>query len=1084
MIASLRRYWGICLFLVCCHSYSVVGQSDTLLDLSAINDLLASDKVIEATTLLQKKMSSFIDADQIDSLYQFPIYVGKIANARGDKVKGFAAAEEFMTDLQSRTSNPRTLFQAYLSMDKLYVDLGDDASSVVASKKALEYAQKTPNITTKELGEINYTIGGNYYALYDLSNAVTYFKASVTAYESSESAKKDKLADAYNGVAVSMWTLNKLDSAEVYFHKAIATTKESELTAYDMDYYIVAFQFNLALVIEAQGHLGEAIELKKEIISKLQEIINGSQDEFLVKKSKRLQASAISNLAAFYNDTGYLTKAYEMLKYAHEKKKEVYGLDSPRLGTSSHQIATSEIELLEFDKSIATAEEALTNLKKAPSRYLSVEGDLLYSMAKAYSEKKEIQRAKELYEQSEAIYNEAYPNEYSREYLILLRDYALFLAENEEPKKAISLAKKAYDYILKNGGEDNFPIIKEITNLSQVYFSMGDYENAYQWTNEGNKYLDQKLSQATSVIDSIQIEFYRPTITHLEVQSLLKTTLQKDTLFLKEQLVKIDKAVSVLERRKTTTFTAKDINNLLTEYKSLNNISKQLYHSLYKITHRSVYLDKTMAIQESGIYNRIRTQFNIRNNIRFGGIPSEVESREKELKQLISNSLKANEEKDINTYFEVNEAWDTFLDSLKLQYPKYYQLRYATIEQPITNLQKNIPENTTVLRYFFSGKELFVLVVTPTEKKLVALDAKNITEKIAQLAEDQGDLETVAPHYHQLYLKLWQPIEALVTTEKVIVIPDGDLFNLSFETLTPLQITSFQELATNSLLAKHHISYNYSLLLLNENKETIDYSSNFVAFAPEFSDKMKKDYQLAITDSMDLDKTYLTLLPQPFSLDIAEEYSQRFRGSSFLNEKSTKQLFIANAKEHKIIHIATHAESNNVSPELSRLVFAKNVSDKESLTDNYLYTYEIYNQNLSSNLAILTACETGKPTHQPGEGMISLAHAFNYAGSESILTSLWKIDEQSSTQIIGYFYENLKEGIPKDQALQQAKLTYLARAEGRTAQPQYWAGLVLMGDATPIHLSSGIPLWIWILGGVLALFLIFYIARKRRVSTP
>jgi hypothetical protein len=442
MIASLGRYWGICLFLVCCHSYSILGQSDTITNLSTINDLLAEDKVIEADVLLQKKMSSFLEAGQIDSLYQFPIYIGKIANVRSGKTKGFAAAENFMTDLRSRTTNPRTLFKAFLSMDKLYVDLGDDASSVFASKKALEYANKTPDITNKELGEINYTIGGNYYALYDLSHAVTYFKASVTAYENSESAKKEKLADAYNGVAVSMWTLNKLDSAEVYFHKAIATTKESELTAYDRDYYIVAFQFNLALVIDAQGHIGEAIDLKKEIIPRLQEIINGSQDDFLVKKAKRLQASAISNLAAFYNDTGYLTKAYEMLKYAHEKKKEVYGLDSPRLGTSSFQIATSEIELLEFDKSITTADEALANLKKAPSRYLSVEGDLLYIMAKAYSEKKEIQRAKELYEQSEAIYNEAYPTEYSREYLVLLRDYALFLAENNESEKAISIAEK------------------------------------------------------------------------------------------------------------------------------------------------------------------------------------------------------------------------------------------------------------------------------------------------------------------------------------------------------------------------------------------------------------------------------------------------------------------------------------------------------------------------------------------------------------------------------------------------------------------------------------------------------------------
>src|SRR5690606_15347461 len=129
-------------------------------------------------------------------------------------------------------------------------------------------------------------------------------------------------------------------------------------------------------------------------------------------------------------------------------------------------------------------------------------------------------------------------------------------------------------------------------------------------------------------------------------------------------------------------------------------------------------------------------------------------------------------------------------------------------------------------------------------------------------------------------------------------------------------------------------------------------------------------------------------------------------------------------------------------------------TDASSKEDGYLYTYEIYNINLSSNLAILTACETGKPTYHAGEGMISLAHAFNYAGSESILTSLWKVDEQSSAEIIELFYKNIKNGMDKDLALQQAKLSYLTTAKGRTMNPQYWAGLVLIGDTSPINLTT------------------------------
>jgi len=213
---------------------------------------------------------------------------------------------------------------------------------------------------------------------------------------------------------------------------------------------------------------------------------------------------------------------------------------------------------------------------------------------------------------------------------------------------------------------------------------------------------------------------------------------------------------------------------------------------------------------------------------------------------------------------------------------------------------------------------------------------------------------------------------------------------------------------------------------------------------------MKLDYKILIEDSLSIDKTYLTLLPQPFSLELARSSTQLFDGTSFLNENSTKQIFKTSAKEHKIIHIGSHAESNNLSPELSRIIFAKNISGVEILEENSLYIYEIYDYNLSSNLTILTACETGKPAYQPGEGMISLAHAFNYAGSESILTSLWKIDEKSSAEIVKLFYDQLSEGLPKDKALQQAKLEYLKSVDGRTLSPEYWAGLILIGDTSPI----------------------------------
>ena len=240
-----------------------------------------------------------------------------------------------------------------------------------------------------------------------------------------------------------------------------------------------------------------------------------------------------------------------------------------------------------------------------------------------------------------------------------------------------------------------------------------------------------------------------------------------------------------------------------------------------------------------------------------------------------------------------------------------------------------------------------------------------------------------------------------------------------------------------------------------------------MAFAPGFFDELKEDYGSSKKDSMEFDKSYLRLLPQPFSFSLVKKIKNQFGGSAFLSHKSTKSTFKAEAGNHKIIHIGTHAQSNNDRPEFSRLIFAKNSFDD----DNSLFVDEIYNCNLSSKLTTLAACETGKPGFQEGEGMISLAHAFNYAGSASMLTGLWKVDEQASAILLEVFYENLAKGFEKDEALRQAKLWYLENTRGRMLAPQYWAGLVIMGDTSAIDLHQKSNIWQMLVFGILILLL-------------
>ncbi|WP_353197471.1 CHAT domain-containing protein, partial [Parapedobacter defluvii] len=80
-------------------------------------------------------------------------------------------------------------------------------------------------------------------------------------------------------------------------------------------------------------------------------------------------------------------------------------------------------------------------------------------------------------------------------------------------------------------------------------------------------------------------------------------------------------------------------------------------------------------------------------------------------------------------------------------------------------------------------------------------------------------------------------------------------------------------------------------------------------------------------------------------------------------------------------------------------------------------------------------------------------------GCPSVVMSLWKIDEQSSTDIITVFYENLKNGESKSTALRNAKLKLMHQHAGRLSHPYYWAGLALIGDAEPLYKSYAWLYW-------------------------
>lgn len=1041
------------------------------LNTKIIDAFMLNNQVQKADSTLVSQLAYIRENSLNDSLPKYPYYVGKVELLKSNATNATDKAEEFLKYITTHTKNNRTYYKALLSLSSFYDEIGSNSKSLETTKLAHVIIQKVKDATPEEIGKVEYNVGATLLSLGNISEAKAYFQKALKNFESYKLTDKGQLSDSYNAVGATMWMSSKLDSAKYYYNKAVKTIESADGDPLYNSYLGTVIKSNISLLEYTQGNLVEAVSIQNEVIKSYEKVINDYNDENTVSKAKRFQARAISNLAVFYNEQGDLKKAHDILVYAYEKKKNIVEATDSTLGFSLIQIGQSQLSLREYDNAIVNVKEGLKQLNAISdvNHYWKAAG--MHALAEAYAMKQEIELAKTYYTESERLFKLALENIYDTEFLSFLRNKALFLSENNEPEQALEIATKAYDYMLKNTDKDSYSKLKQLLNLAQINYNIKDFENTIKWVEKANTYLDDTLNEA----DSIQIEFNKPQLILLKASAEYELEKKRDTVFLKQQLNNLQKATTILEKRKTTLYKNEDINILLSQYQSITNFSKKLTLELYDKTQHPSHVNAILKLHESGIYHRIRSRLNLRNNIAFSDIPEIVLNREIQLKNKMATALEDTDE--MNPFFEANNHWNYFLDSLKQDHPKYYKMRYGTIEKSLGNLQEKIPKETTLVRYMFIDDHLLAFVITNTCIEAFKLPFKSEDNAIQILGDNHLGVSKTSELLHQLYKQLWQPFEDNIQTKKVLIIPDGVLFNLSFETLTPTKIKSFSEMATNSLLAKHIISYNYSLFLIDKGSHTLGYKNNFIAFAPEFNDQMKSDYEISIRDSLSLDKTYLNLLPQPFTKDLAQKSAQLFNGTSFLNERSTKHLFKNSVKEHKIIHIGTHAESNNIRPELSRLVFAKSL-DSTQMDDNYLYTYEIYNTNLSSNLAILTACETGKPTYQAGEGMISLAHAFNYAGSESILTSLWKIDEQSSAVIIKLFYKYIDKGWAKDVALQQAKLDYIASSEGRTLHPQYWAGLVLIGDVTPIELSSSPHLLFWMLL-VVVLILVIYILRKK-----
>ena len=143
-----------------------------------------------------------------------------------------------------------------------------------------------------------------------------------------------------------------------------------------------------------------------------------------------------------------------------------------------------------------------------------------------------------------------------------------------------------------------------------------------------------------------------------------------------------------------------------------------------------------------------------------------------------------------------------------------------------------------------------------------------------------------------------------------------------------------------------------------------------------------------------------------------------------------------------VLHLAAHGQYNPVAPLSSLIALAP---DDEY--DGWLTVGEIYGLDLSrTNLVALSACQTQMGELSAGDEVVGLTRAFFFAGTPTVIATLWSVDDEATSMLMERFHTYLREGVSKAESLRQAQLELIT--DPQRADPYYWAGFVMSGDGT------------------------------------
>jgi len=361
------------------------------------------------------------------------------------------------------------------------------------------------------------------------------------------------------------------------------------------------------------------------------------------------------------------------------------------------------------------------------------------------------------------------------------------------------------------------------------------------------------------------------------------------------------------------------------------------------------------------------------------------------------------------------EAYTAFLARVRAQSRE--QASLMTVEPlTLTEVQALLGPEAVLLEYFVGDGRTLVWVVTRNSLRAVRLQvgeddlARGVSD-FRNLIASRGRGDELQQAGMDLFGTLLAPAFPGGLPRELIIVPHRVLHYLPFHALMS---ASGRYLLQDSLVS--YLS-SASLLQFTREKQAAGASSALAVGNPDLGDPTM-NLRYAEREVREVER----LFPQVTVL---------------VRTDATKGQTRRHLNGQSLVHMATHADLDEEDPMGSALLLRPEAGDTGRLE-----VQEIFGLSLGANLVILSACDTSLGKLSRGDEVVSLTRAFMYAGTPSVISTLWRVDDRASYELMQAFYQNLRAGHPKGEALRQAQLATLAKYP----HPYYWAAYQLTGE--------------------------------------